>query len=184
MLIITGSLPSYKGDGDWSSVYSVYTTYIIAAETSTCINTIQNVTHIFNAETVTYINAAETSNCMNATGTVTCMIATEIFTNITITESTICIVEIEPQNLHNCNRYCDLHNCHKECHFHSSNRNCHLQNWLYKILITSIFNFLIFIHFTNQKTLKQSLAQRLKLIFKFSLIKRQIKTVEMIVKIL
>ena len=41
------------------------------------------------------------------------------------------------------------------------------------ILIISIFNFLIFIHFTNQITLKQSLAQRLKLIFKFSLIKRQ-----------
>ena len=38
------------------------------------------------------------------------------------------------------------------------------------ILIISIFNFLIFIHFTNQITLKPSLAQTLKLIFKFSTI--------------
>ena len=36
------------------------------------------------------------------------------------------------------------------------------------------FNYLIFIHFTNQITLKQSLAQTLNLIFKVSLIKRQI----------
>ena len=36
------------------------------------------------------------------------------------------------------------------------------------ILITSIFNFLIFMHFTNQITLKPSLAQKLKLIIKFS----------------
>ena len=34
------------------------------------------------------------------------------------------------------------------------------------ILIISISSFLIFIHFTTQKTLKPSLAQRLKLIFK------------------
>ena len=130
------------------------TTCIIAAETPTCINTIQTITQIFDAEIVTCIGAAETSNCIIATETVTCMIATEIFTYTTVTESTICIVEIEPQNLHNCNRHCHLHNCYRECHFHSSNRNCHLQNWLYKILITSIFNFLIFIHFTNQKNIK------------------------------
>ena len=43
------------------------------------------------------------------------------------------------------------------------------------ILIISIFNFLIFIHFTNQTTLKQSLAQKLKLISKFSTIMEQIK---------
>ena len=35
------------------------------------------------------------------------------------------------------------------------------------------FNYLIFIHFTNQITLKQSLAQTLNIIFKVSLIKRQ-----------
>ena len=38
----------------------------------------------------------------------------------------------------------------------------------------SIFHFLIFIHFTNQITLKPSLAQKLKLIFKFSTIMGQI----------
>ena len=38
----------------------------------------------------------------------------------------------------------------------------------------SIFNFLIFIHFTTQITLKESLAQKLKLVFKFCSIKRQI----------
>ena len=38
----------------------------------------------------------------------------------------------------------------------------------------SISDFLIFIHFTNQITLKPSLAQKLKLIFKFSTIIRQI----------
>ena len=41
------------------------------------------------------------------------------------------------------------------------------------ILIISIFNFLIFIHFTNQITLKPSLAQKLKLMFKFSTIMGQ-----------
>ena len=42
------------------------------------------------------------------------------------------------------------------------------------ILIISIFDFLIFIHFTNQITLKPSLAQKLKLIFKFSTVMEQI----------
>ena len=50
----------------------------------------------------------------------------------------------------------------------------HCINELCYILIISIFNFLIFIHFTNQITLKPSLAQKLKLIFKFSTIKGQI----------
>ena len=40
-------------------------------------------------------------------------------------------------------------------------------NELCYIQIISIFKFLIFIHFTNQMTLKPSLAQKLKLIFKF-----------------
>ena len=40
------------------------------------------------------------------------------------------------------------------------------------ILIISMFNF-IFIHFTNQITLKLSLAQKLKLIFKFSTMMEQ-----------
>ena len=47
-----------------------------------------------------------------------------------------------------------------------------LCQWI--VLYTHYINFLIFIHFTNQITLKQSLTQRLKLIFKFSSIKRQI----------
>ena len=42
------------------------------------------------------------------------------------------------------------------------------------ILIISIFNFVIFIHFANQITLKPNLAQKLKLILIFSTIKRQI----------
>ena len=42
------------------------------------------------------------------------------------------------------------------------------------ILIISIFDFLIFIHFTNEITLKPSLAQKLKLILKFSTIMEQI----------
>ena len=75
------------------------TTYIVATEIPTCINTIKIVTQIFDAETVTCINAAKTSNSIIATETVTCMIITERSTNITITESTICKVAIEPQNL-------------------------------------------------------------------------------------
>ena len=47
-------------------------------------------------------------------------------------------------------------------------------NKLCYILIISIFNILNFIHFTNQITLKPSLAQTLQLIFKFSTIKGQI----------
>ena len=42
------------------------------------------------------------------------------------------------------------------------------------IPIISIFDFLIFVHCTNQITLKPSLAQKLKLIFKFSTIIEQI----------
>ena len=42
------------------------------------------------------------------------------------------------------------------------------------ILIISISNFLIFIHITNQKTLKPSPAQKLKLIFNFNTIMGQI----------
>ena len=48
-----------------------------------------------------------------------------------------------------------------------------LYQWIVYILIISISNF-IFIHFTNQKTLKRSQAQKLKLIFKFSAIMGQI----------
>ena len=50
----------------------------------------------------------------------------------------------------------------------------HCVNELCYILIISIFNFLIFIHFTNQITLKPSLARKLKLMFKFSTIMGQI----------
>ena len=54
------------------------------------------------------------------------------------------------------------------------NSTVHCVNELCYILIISIFIFLTFIHFTNKIILKQSLAQKFKLIFKFSLIKRQI----------
>ena len=47
-----------------------------------------------------------------------------------------------------------------------------LDQWIE--LYTRCFNFLIFIQFTKQITSKQSLAQSLKLILKFSSIKRQI----------
>ena len=50
----------------------------------------------------------------------------------------------------------------------------HCINELYCIVIISISNFLTFIHFTNQKTLKPSLAQNLKLTFKFRTIMGQI----------
>ena len=50
----------------------------------------------------------------------------------------------------------------------------HCVNELCYILIISIFNFLIFIHFTKQITLKPSLTQKLKLIFKFSTIQGHI----------
>ena len=50
----------------------------------------------------------------------------------------------------------------------------HCVNELCYIQIISIFDFLIFIYFTNQIILKPSLAQRLKLIFKFSTIKGEI----------
>ena len=50
----------------------------------------------------------------------------------------------------------------------------HYVNELFYILIVSVVNFLIFIHFANQITLKPSLAQKLKLIFKFSTIKAHI----------
>ena len=49
----------------------------------------------------------------------------------------------------------------------SMNKLCYIQ-------IISIFILLIFIHFANQTTLKPSLAQKLKLIFKCSTIKGQI----------
>ena len=54
------------------------------------------------------------------------------------------------------------------------NSTVHWVNELCYILIISIFNFLFFINFTNQITLKPSLAQKFKLIFKFSTIMGQI----------
>ena len=48
----------------------------------------------------------------------------------------------------------------------------HCVNEMRNVLIILIYNLLIFIHFTNQ-IIKQSLAQKLNLIFKFNLIKRQ-----------
>ena len=50
----------------------------------------------------------------------------------------------------------------------------HFINEFCYTLIISIFSFLIFIHFTYQITLKQSLAQKLNLIFQLSLINWQI----------
>ena len=50
----------------------------------------------------------------------------------------------------------------------------HCVTELYYLLIISIFNFLIFMHFKNQITLKSSIAKKLKLIFKFSTITVQI----------
>ena len=140
---------------------------MIATESPICINTIKTVTHIFNAEIVTCISAIETYNCMIATETVTCMIATEISTNINVTENiatdfVTSIIAIESV----------IYIVATET------ATCRIA------YITSDFNFLIFLHFINQKTLNGSLAQRLKLIFKFSSIKRQIKTEERIVNIL
>ena len=60
----------------------------------------------------------------------------------------------------------------KKYHLHNCNRDSQCVNELCYILITHYINFLIFIYFTNQITLKQSLTRRLKLIFKFSSIKR------------
>ena len=45
----------------------------------------------------------------------------------------------------------------------------HCVSELCYILIICVFNFLIFIHFTKKITLKPSLAQKLKLIFNFTL---------------
>ena len=42
------------------------------------------------------------------------------------------------------------------------------------ILIISILNFLLFIYFTNQITLKPNLPQKLKLVFELSTIMEQI----------
>ena len=50
----------------------------------------------------------------------------------------------------------------------------HCVTELYYLLIISTFNFLIFMHFKNQITLKSSIAKKLKLIFKFSTITVQI----------
>ena len=49
----------------------------------------------------------------------------------------------------------------------------HRANELRYIIIISVFSFLIFIRFTKQITLKPTLAQKLKLIIKFSTMKGQ-----------
>ena len=89
-------------------------------KTSTCIISMEIVTHIFVAKTFTCINVAEISNCVIATETVTYIIVTE------------------PQNLHNCNRCWHLCNCCRKCQLHSSNRNCHQQNWLHKLSLAEM----------------------------------------------
>ena len=53
------------------------------------------------------------------------------------------------------------------------NSTVHCVNEFCHILIISIFNFLISIHFTNQIKLKPNLAQKIKLIFKLSTIKER-----------
>ena len=110
-------------------------------------------------------------------------------------ETVICTMHCRKCHLHNCNWDSHLHNYNKYCHPHICCRNCYLHkairfstpsitswrnltvhciNELCDIIIISISNFLILIHFTNQKTLKPSLTQKLKLIFKFSMIMGQI----------
>ena len=101
-------------------------TYITITETSTYMITTKIVTHIFVEETIACINAAGTSNSIIST--VACTIATERSTSITVIESTICIIAMEPQDLHNWKRRCHLHNCYRRCQLHGSNRNCYLQN--------------------------------------------------------
>ena len=54
------------------------------------------------------------------------------------------------------------------------NLTVYCANELCHILIISILNFVVFIHFANQKTLKPGLAQKLKIMFKFSTIKGQV----------
>ena len=77
-------------------------------------------------------------NCIIATEIVTSLIATKRSINTTVKESTTCMIAMQPQDLHNCNRLCHLHNCYRKCQFHSSNRNCHLQNWLQKLSLAEM----------------------------------------------
>ena len=130
--------------------------------------------------------------CKNATDVVTCIIAIESAGCIVSTESATC--RIDYRNFH-LQKWCQSEillvtikklskivstNFKASLFWYSlynlmeRNLTLHCINELCYILIILIFNFLIFIHFTNQKTLKPNLAQKLKLIFKFSTIMRHI----------
>ena len=138
-----------------------------ATETPICIIVIKIVTYIFAAETVTCTSVAETSNCIIAIETVTCIIATEISTNIPVTESTTSKTCINATDVVTCiiakesvSSIVPTEASTYRIHY----RNFLFQKWCQKlccILIIAIFYFRILIHFTNQITLKQSLAQKL-----------------------
>ena len=125
----------------------------------------------------TCINATEIATCRTAIESVGCTVPTETSTCRTDYknfhqqkwyQSEICLVTIK--------KLSEL--VSTEFKANSFSTPCityrETQQWIVSMnqlcyrLIISIFNFLIFIHFKNQITLKPSLAQRSKLIFKFS----------------
>ena len=133
--------------------------------------------------------------CINATDVVTCIIAIEKVSCIVPTETSTCRIDYRNFNFQKwCQSEIHLVTIKKlskwvstkfkansfstPCipYWRNSTVDC-VNEWIVLyiyiyiyIYIISIFNFLIFIHFTNQITLKPSLAQKLKLICKFSTI--------------
>ena len=155
---------------------------------------IKTVTHIFSTETVTCICAPET---LIATETVTCLIATDVITSIIAIESVSCIVPAETSTFRIAYRNFHLQKwCLSEIHLITKNKWNKWVTTKFKtnsfstpsitwwrnlrvdrvnesiVLYTSYFNFQFsYLHtFYIPVTLKPSLAQELKLIFKFSTI--------------
>ena len=105
--------------------------------------------------------------CTNATDVVTCIIAIENVSCIVPTETVTCRIDYRNFYLQ---KWCQseillvkIKKLSKRVSTNfKANRIVNCIDELCYILIISISNFLIFIHFTNQITLKPSLAQKLK----------------------
>ena len=75
--------------------------------------------------------------------------------------------------LHNCNRNSHLHNSNRKIHQHTSNRKYHLKTCINATAVVTCIFTIESVSCIVQITLKPSLAQKLKLIFKFGTIMGQ-----------
>ena len=125
------------------------------------------------------LQSSHHKSCINATDVVTCIISSIIPTETFICRNLqILLVTIKTSSEWVSTKF-KANSFSTPCITPWKKSTVHCVDQLRYILIISVFNFLIFIHFTNKLTLitlKPSLAQKFKLIFKFRTIKGHCST--------